>query len=214
MPVLRSTAVCKPHDEEMRTPTPARLASRPRVNFARLASTLAVLAAFFALDLAGADVRANLTREYDLKAAFLFNFAQFVEWPAEAFAEASSPFVICILGEDPFGGSLEEIIAHEAIHGRKIVVRRHRNVEEISTCHILYVSASETPKVDHVLAALDGRPILTVGETDLFSTHDGIIQFRIVESRLRLRINVAAARMANLSISSQLLRQSEIVGAK
>jgi hypothetical protein len=172
------------------------------------------LAAFVSLDLGAAEVRAKLTREYDLKAAFLFNFAQFVEWPPEAFPDASSPFVICILGDDPFGKSLDEIVANEAIRNRRVVVRRHRDMQEISTCHILYVGASETPRLSQVLAALAGRHILTVGETDLFTTHNGIIQFLVVENRLRLRINVEAAKMAKLSISSQLLRQAEIVGAK
>ncbi|MCI4348028.1 MAG: YfiR family protein, partial [Thermoplasmata archaeon] len=116
----------------MSTPIPARLASRPRGNWARLAGALSALAAFIALDLGAAEVRAKLTREYDLKAAFLFNFAQFVEWPPGAFPEASSPFVMCILGDDPFGKSLDEIVAHEAIRNRRIVVRRHRDVQEIS----------------------------------------------------------------------------------
>lgn len=198
----------------MSIPTPARLASRPRGTRVCLASALSALAAFIALDFGAAEVRGKLTREYDLKAAFLFNFGQFVEWPPEAFPESSSPFVMCILGDDPFGKSLDEIVAQEAIRNRRIVVRRHRDVQEISTCHILYVSASETPRLNHILATLGGRHILTVGETDLFTTHNGIIQFLIVENRLRLRINVEAARMAKLSISSQLLRQAEIVGAK
>ena len=197
----------------MSTPTPALSASRSRGTWARLAA-LSALAAFITLDLGAAETRPKLTREYDLKAAFLFNFAQFVEWPPEAFPEASSPFIMCILGEDPFGKSLDEIVAREAIGNRKIVVRRHRDVQEISTCHILYVSASETPRLNQILASLDGRHILSVGETDLFTTQNGIIQFLIVENRLRLRINVEAARMAKLSISSQLLRQAQIVRAK
>jgi hypothetical protein len=175
---------------------------------------LSTLALFVALDLGAAEARGKLTREYDLKAAFLFNFAQFVEWPPEAFPDASSPFVICVLGDDPFGKSLDEIVAHETIRNRRIEIRRYRDVQEISGCQILYVGASETPRLSHILAAIDGKRILSVGETDPFTAYNGIIQFLVVENRLRLRINVEAAKMAKLSISSQLLRQAEIVGAK
>jgi len=198
----------------MSTPTPARLVSRPRRAAALLVLALSAFAVFMSLDTRAAEARAKPIREYDLKAAFLFNFAQFVEWPPEAFPEASTPFVICVLGDDPFGKSLDEIVANEAIRNRKIVVQRHRDVQEISICHILYVGASETPRVSHILPALLERHILTVGETDFFTTHSGIIQFRLSENRLRLRINVEAARMAKLSISSQLLRQAEIVETK
>jgi len=188
--------------------------SRPRRGAALFAAVLSALVAFVSLDMGAAGARAKAIREYDLKAAFLFNFAQFVEWPSEAFPEASTPFVICVLGDDPFGKSLDEIVANEVIRKRRIVVQRHRDVQEISICHILYVGASETPRLNHILAALDGKHILTVGETDFFTTHNGIIQFRLIENKLRLRINVEAARMAKLSISSQLLRQAEIVDGK
>lgn len=198
----------------MSTSIPARLASRLRRASSRLVAPLAAVIAFAAPVLDAAEAGGKLTREYDLKAAFLFNFAQFVEWPPEAFPEAGTPFVIGVLGEDPFGRSLDEIVANEAVRNRKIVVRRYRNVQEISTCHILYIGGSEASSLSRILPQLDGRHILTVGETDLFTTYNGVIQFLVVESRLRLRINVEAARMAKLSISSQLLRQAEIVGGK
>jgi hypothetical protein len=200
--------------ERMRRSIPARPVSRPRRAASLFATALSALVASIALDSGAAEAGAKPTREYDLKAVFLFNFAQFVEWPSEAFPEASTPFVICVLGDDPFGKSLDEIVANEAVRNRRIVIRRYRDVQEISICHILYIGASEAPKLNHVLAALDGKHILTVGETDLFTTHNGIIQFRLVENKLRLRINIEAARMAKLSISSQLLRQAEIVDAK
>lgn len=198
----------------MSAPTPVRLVSRPRRAAALFAAALSALVASVLFDIGAAEARAKPTREYDLKAVFLFNFAQFVEWPPDSFPEASTPFVIGVLGDDPFGKSLDEIVANEVIRKRRIVVRRHRDVQEISICHILYIGASEAPKLNHILAALDGRHILTVGDTDLFTTHNGIIQFRLVENKLRLRINVEAARMAKLSISSQLLRQAEIVDTK
>ncbi len=198
----------------MSLPTLARQVAQRRATRVRLASPLSALAWVLAIGIGAGAVWADPIREDDLKAVFLFNFAQFVEWPSEAFPEASSPFVICILGDDPFGKSLDEIVAHEVIHQHEMVVRRHREVEEVSTCHILYVSPSESPKLSHIVAVLDGRPVLTVGDSDEFTARSGIIQFLVVENRLRLRINAGKAELAKLSISSQLLRQAEIVGSK
>ena len=155
-----------------------------------------------------------VTQEYDLKAAFLFNFAQFVEWPPEAFADGTSPFTIGILGDDPFGQSLDEIVANETVRNRKLVVRRYRSVEQIDACHILFVCSSEANELDHITKALAHRSILTVGETKDFATHAGIIGFELAQRRLRLRISLAAAADARLTISSKLLRQAQIVRSK
>jgi hypothetical protein len=194
--------------------SPSGPAFRTRRPSARLAAAVWPVAALLCFSFDASQARGGPIREYDLKAAFLFNFTQFVEWPPEAFPDASAPFVIGVLGHDPFGRSLDEIVAHESVRNRRIVARRYRNVQEISTCHVLYIGASETSNLSRILAQVDGRHILTVGEADLFTTYNGIIQFLVVENRLRLRINVEAARTAKLSISSQLLRQAEIVGGK
>ena len=167
-----------------------------------------------AFGLRAAETKSNLTREYYLKAAFLFNFAQFVEWPPEAFPQADSPIVIGVLGEDPFGTSLDEIVTNEVVHDRKLVIRRYRDAQEITTCHVLYIGQSETPRLDRIFQILNSKSILTVGETDRFIEHNGIIRFIVADNKLRLKINVAAARAAKLTISSQLLRQAEIVSVK
>ena len=161
-----------------------------------------------------ADTKSKLTREYDLKAAFLFNFAQFVEWPADAFSDEKAPFVIGVLGEDPFGKSLEEIVANETVRDRKIVVRHCRTVREAAVCHILFISRSEESRLNDILAFLDGKSVLTVGETDEFSKRGGMIGFAVAQNRLQVKINVVAAKTANLTISSKLLRQAEIVDAQ
>ena len=158
-----------------------------------------------------ATARSAHAQEYDLKAAFLFNFAQFVEWPADAFATPASPITIGILGEDPFGTSLEEIVANEVVDDRKLVVRRFRSVDEIDACHILFVTAAESKRMDHIASRLGNRSILTVGDADDFTSRDGVVGFKTAKSRLRIRINMDAARAAKLSISSKLLRQAEIV---
>lgn len=188
--------------------------ARNRVAWVHIARSFLTLALFLTPGLEAAEIKPAITRETDLKAVFLFNFTQFVDWPPEAFAEAGAAFVLCVLGDDPFGESLDEVVAGEAMQNHPIVTRRFRELEGISTCHLLYVSASESQRLEYIFDALDGAHVLTVGETDQFSFHNGIIQFLLVDNRLRLRINVEAAKAAKLSISSQLLRQAEIVGER
>ena len=150
-------------------------------------------------------------KEYQLKAVFLFNFAQFVEWPASAFPETQTPLVIGVLGEDPFGTYLDETIKGETVNSHPLVVQRYRRVEDITTCHILFVSQAEESRLKPILSALKGRSILTVGDAERFSTGGGMIGFFTDHSRIRLRVNVEAAKAANLTISSKLLRPAEIV---
>lgn len=149
--------------------------------------------------------------EYQVKAAFLFNFAQFVEWPAAAFPEPDSPMVIGVLGEDPFGGDLEAIVRGEVVNGHPLTVERFGRVEEITACHILFVSKGEAARLDRILAALKGRSILTVGDMRDFAGRGGMIRFVTDRSRIRLRINLEAARADELTISSKLLRPADIV---
>ena len=154
---------------------------------------------------------AKLTHEYDLKATFLFHFAQFVGWPSETLAD-KAPFTIGIIGNDPFGKSLDEIVANESVEGHKLIIRRFQSVSQIDSCQILFIAPSEASRLDEVLSHLNRRSVLTVGDTREFALRSGIIGFVIAEKRLRLVINLAAANAAKLTISSKLLRQSEIVG--
>ena len=149
--------------------------------------------------------------EYQLKAVFLFNFAQFVEWPASAFPSLETPLVIGVLGEDPFGPYLDETVREEKVNDRPLVVRRYRSVEEISGCHILFVSREEEGRVPDILDHLRGRSILTVSDADRFATRGGMIRFVTDRNRIRFRINLEAAKAANLTLSSKLLRAAQIV---
>ena len=175
---------------------------------------MAALAALCLPAPAGAVATAGSAHEYDLKAAFLFNFAQFVEWPEDAFPSPSTPITIGIVGEDPFGTSLDEIVANETAHDRKLVVRRYKTVDEVDACHILFIGHAESKRLDRIPPRLGNHSILTVGETPDFTAHDGMIGFQMAKNRLRLRINAPAARAARLVISSKLLRQAEIVGSE
>jgi uncharacterized protein DUF4154 len=163
----------------------------------------------------GLDVfaQASPSKEYQVKAVFLFNFAQFVEWPSAAFGGAERPLVIGILGEDPFGPYLDATVRDETVANRPLEVQRYRRVDEIKTCHILFVSQSETNRLDQILTTLKDRSILIVGDGDDFVQRGGMIRLATSQNKIRLIVNVEAAKAANLTISSKLLRAAELAGA-
>jgi hypothetical protein len=149
--------------------------------------------------------------EYQIKAVFLFNFAQFAEWPARSFTGEKSPFVIGILGDDPFGSYLDEVVKDEKIGARPLVVRRRQEIRELEDCHILFVSRSESARLDQIVATLKGRGILTISDAEAFTRVGGVVRFVMEGGKVRLRINVEAAKAAGLTISSKILRSSTIV---
>jgi len=153
-------------------------------------------------------------REYQVKAVFLFNFAQFVEWPPDAFPGATEPFVIGILGNDPFGPYLDETVRGEKVNNRSISIVRFARTEDIKTCHILYISRSEAGRLEQILAALRGRSILTVSDVEQFAHFGGMIRFVTENNKVRLRIDNEAAKSAGLKISSKLLRPSQVVSLR
>lgn len=155
--------------------------------------------------------QAGSPTEYQLKAVFLFNFAQFVEWPASAFAAPDAPLVIGVLGEDPFGAYLDEVVRGEKVDGHPLEVLRYRRVEDISTCHILFISRTEQDRLESLVARLKDRTILTVGDAEHFARRGGMIRFVTEHNRIRLHINIKAAEAASLKLSSKLLRPADIV---
>jgi len=157
------------------------------------------------------EVRGQPAREYQLKAVFLLRFGQFVDWPVAAFPKPDSPFVIGVLGPDPFGSSLDEAVRGEKIRGRDIEIHHFRRVEEVDACHILFINSREEP-LESILARLKGRSILTVGDSENFARRGGIIRFLTEQGKVRLRINLEAAKANNLVVSSKLLRWAELAG--
>ncbi len=149
--------------------------------------------------------------EYQVKAVFLFNFAQFIDWPATAFADSQAPIVIGVLGEDPFGPYLDEVVHSEKVGDRPLEVRRYRRVEEITGCHILFIGRSNVAQLERALAGLQGKSVLTVGEPDNFCRKGGMVRFVTESGKIHLRINAEAAKAAGLTISSKLLRWAPIV---
>jgi hypothetical protein len=171
-----------------------------------------VIAALISLVVSGLAISAPATSpEYQVKAVFLFNFAQFVEWPTQSFEDAAAPFVIGVLGADPFGSALEAAVRGETLNGRSFVVERYRSVTEIRHCQVLFISRSEEAHIGEISAALAGRSILTVSDIEGPAQRGVMIRFVAENNRIRLRINVDAAKAAGLSISSKLLRPAELV---
>lgn len=154
------------------------------------------------------------SKEYQIKAAFLFNFAQFVQWPAAAFADTNAPFRIGILGEDPFGSALAETVQGESIDNHKIIITRSQHLEDLQACQMIFIGKSEKSRVPEVLTALDSKPILKVGETPGFVEHGGSINFYLDGNKVRFEICPDKARVDGLKISSQLLSVGKIVEAR
>lgn len=151
--------------------------------------------------------------EYQIKAVFVFNFTEFVQWPATAFADARAPLVIGVLGEDPFDGYLDETVRGEVVDNRALVVRRFLHVEDVDGCQVLFISRSEVDRIRPILAHLKSRSILTVSDVDDFTRYGGMIRFVTLRNHVRLQINLAAARAAGLTVSSKLLRVADVVHA-
>ena len=143
--------------------------------------------------------------EYEVKAAFLFNFAKFVEWPQSAFADANSPLIIGVLGDDPFGDVLERTVAGKLVQGRPLRVQRWKRLVEMRYCHILFVSPSERGELPEILERFQAAAVLTVSEEDGFDELGGMIHFLLQENKVRFAINNRAAKAAGLKISSRLL---------
>lgn len=159
--------------------------------------------------LAGAAAQVS---EYQLKAVFLFNFAHFVEWPAAAFPRDNAPFVIGVLGKDPFGRGLDDVVRGESVDRHPFAVERYPGVADIRDCQILFIPASELGHLDGILTSLKGRSVLTVTDADGPAPRGVIIGLFRQDNRIRLRIDLEAAKAGNLTISSKLLRPAEIVG--
>lgn len=150
------------------------------------------------------------SREYLIKAAFLYNFAKFTEWPEGTFAEDTDTLNICVLGEDPFGGALQSI-ENKPVRGRPVAVRRVSDVQGGLACHLLFISESEEPRLPAILRALGNRPILTIADIPDFARAGGIIRLKTnLQDQVRFEINLGIAKRAGLRLSSRLLGLAEI----
>ena len=153
-------------------------------------------------------------REYQVKAAFLFNFAKFVEWPESSFADARAPIVLGIVGDNPFGDDLDRIVTGQMVKGRTIHISKYRSGDDLRACHILFISESEHARVPQILASLQGASVLTVSDIDGFAKGGGVMQLILEEDRVRFAVNLDSATRAKLKINSKLLALAQVTGTK
>lgn len=152
--------------------------------------------------------------EYEVKAAFLYNFAKFVQWPEGALGGQAEPFVVGVLGEDPFGHILDQTLEGKTVSSHPIALRRFASLEDAGRAHVLFLGISREAELVRVLNALRGRPVLSAGETEEFAKRGGIVGFKTSDKRVRFDINLDRAEESQLKISSQLLKLATIVQAR
>jgi hypothetical protein len=167
---------------------------------------------FLAGGLTGLRAQSAPTKEYQIKALFLFNFIQFVEWPASAFADARAPIRIGVLGADPFGNALEAAVQDETIRQRKIVIVRSDRIADVKNCQMVFVSRSERARMTAIISAFTWAPVLTVGDMPEFAERGGVLNFFLDGQKVRFEINRAAAQFSGLKLSSQMLSLARIIG--
>ena len=154
----------------------------------------------------------EVLQEYELKALFLFNFTKFVDWPDKAFKSPSSPLVIGVVGDDPFGDILERAVGNKTVNQRSLTIKRFSGVTDVGDCHILFVSRSEEKNLSLIRSRFWNSPVLTVSEIRSFARSFGIIELFTMDRKVRFKVNVEAAQAAGLKINAQLLAlASEVV---
>lgn len=150
------------------------------------------------------------SREYQLKAVFLFNFTQFVDWPPASYDTEQSPLVIGILGKNPFGNYLEQTVSGEKINGHPVIVHYYENEEDAKGCHLLFLNIPESKKRKNILETLKGKSILTVSDGTDFLEQGGMIRFFTNKNKIKIQINLQASKESELTVSSKLLGVAEI----
>lgn len=182
-----------------------------RVTIRNILAVLALCVLLRAQDGARAE---EPSQEYKVKAAFIQKLIQFVDWPGNAFEGDQSPIVICVLGENRFGDALEEAVRGKVINGRSVSVTYRARGEEMPRCQVLFVSSSENGRLEEIFRAVDGKPVLTIGEGEEFPAAGGTIRFYLEEKKLRFEINPRSAEKARLTISSKLMSLARIYKGK
>lgn len=192
-------------------PAPGRQLGFPRWGSGSLSrSVLALGVWLLSCGALPAQTLPTAAQEYEIKAAFLYNFAKFVYWP-EGALPAGTPIVIAVFGKDPFGPTLENLVSGKTIDGRPLVVRRTNRLRDLLPCHILFISSSEKERLPEILQAVGSASVLTVSEMEEFLQLGGTVKFVMEENRVRFRINVEPATRSRLQISSKLLNLAKDV---
>jgi hypothetical protein len=153
-------------------------------------------------------------KEHELKAAFLYNFTKFIEWPTNRFQNANAPFVVAVAGNSPCTAELEKIAKERKVSGREIIIKRVATAEAVGDAHVLFMPASEDARGKDWLAALRGRNVLTIGESELFGKQGGIINFLVEGEKIRFEVNMDQADASGLKVSAQLQKLAKTVRRK
>jgi hypothetical protein len=193
-------------DYKAALPEHRRLWRNRGVQLARIIATLLWL--LFAASSALGQAKAG---EYQVKAAYLYNFGRFVEWPSKLTTANTGSFTICILGEDPFGPALDTTLAGETIGNQKVAARRISSLQESVDCQILFISSSEAKRLNKIIEVLGNSAVLTVSDIPQFLQRRGMIQLLMEGNRIRFEVNLAATQRAGLTLSSELLKVATAV---
>jgi YfiR/HmsC-like len=154
----------------------------------------------------------SIASEYQVKAAFLYNFGKFFDWPSTVMSGNAQPFTICVLGGDAVTNELRPLVSGKSLGAHPVQVRQVHGVEEGRSCQILFITAAAAPQAMRSLGSLAESSVLTVGEVPGFCNQQGILNFRMEADHIRFEINLKAAERAHLHPSSKLLRLARIVG--
>jgi hypothetical protein len=205
--------------------TPVSIAGNRCESFAaggirrRLAFVCILLACSWVLVYAGpvaqtVSAQEAVPSEHQVKAVWLLNFARFVEWPATAFPNATAPLVVGVVGKDPFGRELERAFAGKTVKGRSFEFRRISNEADLHGCHIMFVPSSERKRTRDWTGKLQGKAVLTVGESEEFLQNGGVINFLLKDNTVRFEISLNAAQSARLKLHANLLKVAVAVQGK
>lgn len=190
------------------TPSPERIRIRPRRSYALLCCLAALLITAFAFPV---QAQAPGVEEYKVKAAFLYSFTKFVQWPNNGVRDGRVNFALGILGDDPFGRSIDAVVKGKTFNGHPIGIKKSHKLEDLRDCHILFISAAENRRMGQHLGALNGTPALTVSDAEGFARQGGMIELFLENNRVRLAVNRKAIERAGLTVSSKLLSLARIV---
>lgn len=189
-----------------------RTRASKRGSFARVSQLLLALCPLFLilsaalLFLPRTNAQHLTATEYQVKAAYLYNFGKFVGWPDKGALSKDEPFEICVLGEDPFGLVLDSALTGAKISGKIVTAKRISKPQEIDSCRILFISSSESAHLEEIFGALERASVLTVSDIPQFSQHGGMIEFVLDGDRVRFQVNLTNAEGAGLNLSSELLK--------
>ena len=164
--------------------------------------TLFIAATMWAV-MAQANAQSGVVSEYQVKAAFLYNFTKFVEWPPEV-SSGSGPLRVCVLGKNPFGSELETTVQGRTIAGHQLIASRPHTNQEARRCQVLFISSSDPADMKNAIAGVRGAPVLTIGDNEEFLRAGGMINFVLEDQKVRFEINPLPAEREHLKISAKL----------